>query len=683
MSALLPQLDTTYYVDGNNDILKLMDYYYSMAYTINQAYWSEADIDTRFKVGDQTLWNDIYGNLPAFRRRQFNFNRIRRVINMITGYQRQHRYSSVVVPVENSDQDTSDQLSKVLFWANQQGNVLETISEAFEGAITTGMSLLSVWMDYRQDPINGDIRVDNLAYNEFMIDPYFKKKDLSDCRFIWTRKWLSKTELRSIFPERQYEVDSMYARGWRDGKFQFEPEAYNYGMQDLLSYDEFWYMDYRTKKMLVDTETGGSIEWKGDDDNLALYQYRFPQIQVIDYQQPTVKLAIVINGRPFYNGVNPMGNIDRFPHVPVMAYYEPQVPYFPWRCTGVVRGLRDSQYLYNRKRIIECDMLESVVLTGVKYKEDSLVNPKDAFLTGPGRSYALKQEASMDDVQPIPPPQVPPSFFQLSELLGREIQEISGVNEELLGSAIDDKAGILSMLRQGAGLTTLQILFDQLNFAQKELGKVCIGLIQENFTPGKVKRIINEEPTDQFYTRAFQKFDCVVEEGLYTSTQKQLNFAQLLNLREIGMPVPTGVLIECSTLQNKKKLTEAIEAQEQKQQQLTQTAEAMQIELLKAQIEDLQAKSVANTGLGAERFARIEENKALAIERIAEAEKDRSLGVLHELQAMKELEEMDLNQVKGLLEVIQSMKMMSEIKEDSERKEIKSSKSAMGALNAA
>jgi hypothetical protein len=59
-------------------------------------------------------------------------------------------------------------------------------------------------------------------------------------------------------------------------------------------------------------------------------------------------------------------------------------------------------------------------------------------------------------------------MIQLSELLGQEIQQISGVNEELLGSAQDDKAGILSMLRQGAGLTTLQGLFDNLDFATKK-----------------------------------------------------------------------------------------------------------------------------------------------------------------------------------------------------------------------
>lgn len=98
--TLFPQLSDTYYVDNDHNILKLMDYTYSKYITINQSFWSEADIDSRFKAGDQSLWNDIYGNLPAFRKRQFSFNRIRRIINMISGYQRQHRKSTVVTPIE-------------------------------------------------------------------------------------------------------------------------------------------------------------------------------------------------------------------------------------------------------------------------------------------------------------------------------------------------------------------------------------------------------------------------------------------------------------------------------------------------------------------------------------------------------------------------------------------------------
>ena len=49
-------------------------------------------------------------------------------------------------------------------------------------------------------------------------------------------------------------------------------------------------------------------------------------------------------------------------------------------------------------------------------------------------------------------------MIELSRALAEDITKISGVNEELLGSATDDKAGILSMLRQGASLTTLQTI---------------------------------------------------------------------------------------------------------------------------------------------------------------------------------------------------------------------------------
>jgi len=97
-----------------------MENTYAQSITINQSFWAEADIDTRFKAGDQTLWNDIYGDMPSFRRRMFNFNRIRRACNMITGYQRRNRKSTIVTPIENSDEKTADQFTKIMLWAMEK-----------------------------------------------------------------------------------------------------------------------------------------------------------------------------------------------------------------------------------------------------------------------------------------------------------------------------------------------------------------------------------------------------------------------------------------------------------------------------------------------------------------------------------------------------------------------------------
>lgn len=654
---LFPELGQEYYNEHDRDITQRMSAFYADSISINQTFWQEADTDTRFAAGDQTLWAELYGNLPTTRRRQFNFNRIRRIVNMISGYQRRNRKSTIVTPVENGDEETADQFTKVMMWINNQEGILETISDAFEhGACITGMNLLQVWVDYRSDPVSGNIKVDNCSYNSFLIDPFFKKADLSDCNAIWKRSYLTKREIISLLPDQKEDILGLWGRDNRDGKFQFMVENYSYDTKNLLAYDEYYYRDYRHQRMLVDTQTGEALEWKSqNEEGLKRFLTLYPQVTIIEQEIPTVKLAIVVAGKVMYNDANPLG-IDSYPFVPVIGYYNPQMPYFPYRVQGVVRGLRDAQYLYNRRKVIELDILESQINSGFIYKENALVNPKDVFMSGQGKGLAIKDSAMVTDVQQIVAPQIPPSMIQLSELLGKEIQEISGVNEELLGSAMDDKAGILSMLRQGAGLTTLQGLFDQLDRSQRILGKIILDIIQTNFTPGKIQRIIEEQPTPQFYNKAFGKYDANVEEGLNTTNQKQMQFAQLLQLREVGVPVPDEVLLEACTIQNKKKLVEIIKATQQQQQQMAQEQQQAQVAETMARTELAQARAIADKGLGLERMSRIEENEALSVERKAQASRDENEGLLALVKALKEIDGLDMQHVEQAINLMQAVK---------------------------
>ena len=666
--SIFPKLDPKFYIDGDYEIQKMLNEAYAEMITINQSYWSEGDLDARFRAGDLTLWNDIYGNLPSYRRRDFNFNIIQTPCNMITGYQRQHRKQVVCTPVEGSDEITAQQFSKLLIWANNQQNIMNTFSEACDGAVTTGMNLLSVWLDYRSDPINGDIRVDNLSYNGFLIDPYFKKQDLSDCNRVWVRKYLSKQQARSLYPERQKDIDLMQGNYNKDGKFQFLPESYNYSNRNLLIHDEYWYWTFRTRKVIVDTQTGESMEWKGEEDTLVEFLKDFPHVTTVDQEIPTVNLITMLNGVSMYNGKNPMG-IDRYPFVCVPFYYDPQIPYYPQRIRGLVRDMRDPQYLFNRRMIINLDIAESTIASGWKYKESALINPNDVFLTGQGKGLALKDEAQMTDVEKIEPSAPRPELMQLGEQLKALIPQITGINEELLGSAVDEKAGILSMLRQGAGLVTLQKVFDQWDYSLKMLGEIEMDLIQANWTPGKIKRIINEEPSPQIYNRNFGKFDCVIEEAVMTPTQKQLAFQQTLYLREIGIPVPDEYILKLSTLQDKDKLIEQMAQIAQQQQQMQQAQMQAQQQVAAAQAENLHAQAIANQGLGYERASRVEENQALAVERRAEAIKDIQAGTLDQVKAAKELQTMDLTQLSQLLEILRAIQ-----EKDSETAEAASEK---------
>jgi hypothetical protein len=524
------------------------------------------------------------------------------------------------------------------------------------------MNLLHVWMDYRSDPISGNIRVDNCHYNAFLIDPFFRKPDLSDCNYIWKRSYLNKREAISLLPAYAEDILGLSAQDYKDGKFHYMPETYNYGMKNLLSYDEYYYRDYRTQKCLVDTETGEVMEWPTEDrDRMNQFLNMYPQVTVLEQEIPTVRLAIVVQNKVLYDGPNPSGS-DCYPFVPVFSYYEPQMPYWPWRCQGVVRGLRDAQYLYNRRRIIELDILESQINSGWKYKEDSLVNPKDVFLSGQGRGLALKAEANMADVEQILPPQIPPSMIELSNLLAKEIQEVAGVSDELLGfDNKDTLSGFHAMLKQSASTTTLQSLFDNLDRAQKLVGRLMIDLIQANFTPGKVQKILEgQKPMPQFYNKAFGTYHAVVEEGLNTSTQRQMQMGQMLILRDAGVPITNEDLLEASTVQNKKQIIDNMQKQQQQQAQQQQMQMQMALQEQEAKIKLASAQATANEGLGLERISRVQENQALAVERRAAAVRDQDTGSLNLVKALKEIDTVDLEHVEKLLSLSSIMKAQAQ-----------------------
>src|SRR5579859_3825 len=660
---LFPQLGPQYYDERHKGILARMEAAYAESITINQSQWAEADTDLRFYTGDQTMWNDLYGNLPANRRRNFNFNRVRRVVDMVSGHQRRNRKSTICTPVENGDAETADQFTKILMWINNQEGVLDTISEAFQGSLITGMNFLQLWMDYREDPISGNIKVDNCAYNSFLVDPYMRKQDMSDCNYIWKRSYLTKRECIALLPEYTEEIMSLWVHDNRDGKFQYMPESYNYGLKNLLTYDEYYYRDYRTQKMLVDTQTGETMEWKSsNDDRLKHFLQTYPQVTVVDQEIPTVRLAIVVQAKVMYDGPIPMG-IDSYPFVPVLTYYHPESPYWPFRVQGMVRGLRDAQYLYNRRRIVELDILESQINSGYIYKENALVNPRDVFLSGQGKGLALKSDANMTDVVQIQAPQIPPSMIQLSELLAKEIQEVAGVSDELLGfDNKDTLSGYHSMLKQSASTTTLQCIFDLLDKSQKLLGKKMIELVQANFTPGKVKKILEgEEPQPQFYSKAFGKYHAVVEEGLNTSTQQQMQMAQMLMLREAGVAITSEDLLEVSTIQNKKRIIENMQKAQQQQAEMQQQQMQAALQEQAARTELAQARAEADRGLGVERTSRVQENQALAVERRAAAVKDQEIGLLNLVKALKEIEGIDLAHVEKLVNLSRILKEQEQV----------------------
>lgn len=648
------------------ELKQMKDWFYTQNYPANSALWMQAAVDKRFKVGDQNLYNMVYGNNTQ-QMNKFFFNLIRRHINMICGFQRKNRKSTITLPISDNDDPLADDYNKVMRWCDDRDGYQEYQSQAFEGAVDTGMNLIWMYMDYALDPLSGDLFSDNVAYNNFLIDAYFRKQDLSDCNGLWRRRWESKQGAKLLVPGYAKELEKMRPTGMKDGRFPLQAELQNIATNNLFTYDEFYYRTTREARIILDPYSGEAVEWEemeGDENDLMERTLaEQPWLVVKKTQVPTVKMVLSIGDHIIYHGKNQL-QTDSYPCVPTLCYHEPDIASYAWRCMGVIRNLRDSQFLYNMRKVIELQILQSQVNSGWIYPTDAVVDTKAFRQTGEGFLIPLKAGHLPSEIQRIEAAAIPQSLLELSQSLSEDITKISGVNEELLGAATDDKSGILSMLRQGAGLTTLQTIFDKLDYTQRLYGKIRLQAIRKNFSKGKIRNILGHEPDARFFTSHSQKYGIAVEEGNYSATQRQMELKQLLDFKELGMPIADKSIIRAAFLSNKKQIIQDMEEQQKGQMEQAQAQAQQQQKIDNSKIMASFAKAKSDLAREKDLMASAQEKIAKIEDIRADAERKGTESDLNLVKLMVELEDMQFNQFKEAFIMAQEVKAANQIQSE-------------------
>lgn len=645
------------------DIIRDFDTRYNEAYYAWDPFFPLAERDLRFYLGDQ--WDEREKRqLFQEGRSTFVFNRVRRNINMITGYQRKHRLSSVVSPVENSDQQTADQLSQLLLYVMNYGEGYRTISDCFGGALKTGWNLASIWVDYRDDPVNGDIRFGREPYNGFIVDPYFTKLDFSDASYLLRRRYLSAEHTASLLPGQEKEVYALYEQGWeRDDKFTWLPYQRQPNGQQMMAYSEMFQQKWKNVPMLVDMETGETTEFDVDNALLKVFLEKYPQLKVVERPKRYIEQNIIVNDHVMRTEINPYG-LDEYPFVPFTAIFEPESDQWGLKVQSLTRCMVDPQREANRRRSQMTDLLDSQINSGWIANENSVINPSSLFQTSQGKVIWRREDAPPGALEKIPPAQIPPSMFQLQELYDRDMMEIAGVNDAAFGqSDMGQESGVMMMLRQGAAIVNLQELFDNLRFSQKAISKKVLKLIQK-WKPEKVERIINQKPTQEFYDAEFTKYDVTVQEGVLTDTQRQMYFRQLVDLRQVGAPVTGEMLAKAAPIQGKSEYIQELSQMEKQQAQAAQQAQQVQQQVLNSQLEYNKASAIEKISGAKERFTRSVANMGLEDERASAAVENRADASLSRAKAIKELEQMDDERLVKFLSIVRMMEEMNRQKEE-------------------
>lgn len=629
---------------------------YDDSINILQTMWYQMDVDQRFSMADQDIWGLIFPGVATYRRKIFNFNIINPIIQAIGGQQRATRKSSICIPILKESQKTADQLTKGLYHVHNQSGAYQVYSDCYElGALVQGLGFLSIYRDMSEDPISGDIKIRYIDPKACLFDPCMRKHDMSDARFFETRQFFDRQEAARIYPNFADKILSLPGGSYRDDKFFYMPEVYQIQNPNMIAIDESWYLATRNCQFLIDMETEETQEFSGDEEDLRIILSQFKsRLKVINGTKKTVRRTILVNDRVLIDEADP-NHIDRYPIVPMLAYCTADTPYYAYKYRGVVRDMRDPQYLFNRLKVSNLDILDTQQ-QGLKIKQGSLTTPDDAFNQGHGRALFIKKDAQMSDVEPmqvIPPS---PVMIQMEEQLMQIVHRIAGVDPSAMGVDVDDKAGIISMMRQAATSRNLQRLSDQFDEAQRLAGDIMVNMMIKNWTFGKWKQVLGEEPTAEFDNKAFNKYGCKVIQSVLTESQQQLELAQLLHLNEI-LPgvVPPGRIINAMTIQNKDEFIQEIEANQKAQQE--QQDKMAQLQMQQIQVDNQTKMSYAHSqeGLAQERIAKITTDKAVAEDKLKRAHEQDTHALLNLVKIAKELKGLDIDHLNKQVELLKAL----------------------------
>jgi hypothetical protein len=623
---------------SQGNVRQWLDNLASKVKPIEQARWNQSHIDTNFYAGNQSFVNNLFNYNATSRSNEYYFNICQQPINMITGLQRQHRKSITYIPVEGADPKTTDQYTSLITHCMNTEGIHEQFSKACELAAISGLVLVQPYLDYSgDDSAQGDLKLKIWEYNSFLVDPYFRDPSMADAQFVWCQEYIAKQEALSRFEDRQDEIKSMTTQ--KSGNFYFLPENQNLQQSDLLVLSYVWYKWRTKKKRLYSRSRKQFFDFAGGEENLEQLLYNIPDMEVVTVEVPTWKLAVVLNDQLMFQGENPLG-FNNCPFIPIFWNYEPHINLPELRVRSLIRTMRSSQFLFNYKVISNNDIAAATINAGWMRKIGAVANEDNLKKADQGYDIIINEGYELADCQKIIPSAVPESDLALAQQMSDLIFQTSGINMENWSAQEDKQVSSLTVLmKQAANLMVFQKYFDQWDFSLKLLGERLLQICLNNWNGEKVALMIGEEPTPHFYSRVFAKFQTVVEEGLLTPTQKNLQAQQMLDINTVfGREVlPPSMIIKDMNVQGKAEIIQFLQQQEQQASQMQQEETAVQHAFENAKLQELITKTTNNLAMARERHSRSDSNIGLFEERLSMISKNHSMAIKEKMEATTKL----------------------------------------------
>ena len=568
-----------------------------------------AQEDYDFVAGKQ--WTD--GEKKAFEasgRPSITINRIKPLINVLSGYQRLNRYDIEFLPRTGDDVDICQVRKGITKYVLDRCDYDSQESAAFLDAAIGGLGWLDVSYEFDEEVQDGEARVKREDPFSIYVDPESHKPDFSDAKYICRGKWVDKDELISVYPEHKEEIEAQYAvydSDERESERQIDDPMWYKADIKKVRLVECWYKRKKTVQVFylqdgsMVTQDNATVDMFLQGLIVGQDKIHVTEVRVCSFFD-TVLLEDIES--PYEHG--------EFPLVPITCYAfgMGDLP------AGFVRDLKDPQREINRRRIQVLHILNTSGNGGGWIEEDAMTPEQKAEFERRGsvpghfsevRSMALQQGKILERGMQNPPVAV----IQAESQATSDLTAISGINEALMGVDIPSgSSGRAIELKQKQAITHIAPMFDHLREAKKKVAYLLwgrrghAGVIPQFYTEDKVYRvegqngqqfirvnqqIIEQDPLGNTIYRTLNdlsqgEFDIVVSDTQASTTQRQAQMWSLVDaVSKLGVPgdLVFDIILDLSDLPNKEEIKQRW--QERQQAQAQQAQQQMQLEMIKNQ----------------------------------------------------------------------------------------------------
>tara|TARA_Y100001963_G_scaffold24209_1_gene32497 strand:- start:2449 stop:4599 length:2151 start_codon:yes stop_codon:yes gene_type:complete len=590
-----------------------------------------------FYRGEQWDEEDI-ASLDAEGRPALTINTVLPTINTVLGEQSTRRADIQFKPRRGGEEEVAHTLTK-LYMQIADNNKLDWVEQQVfsDGLIMDGRGYFDVRMDFT-DHVEGEIRITAKDPLDILIDPDAKDSDPKGWNEVIETKWMTLDEIEELYGKKKADALQFIAENGNSfGRDSVEYEENRFGDLDMDNDylgagipDEDEYKTVKSLRVIerqhkrmtrvecfVDPDTGDSRQvpegWSTAKAKKFAKQYGLSLISKIKRK---VRWTVTCDKTVLHDDWSPY---EDFTIVPFFAYFRRGRPF------GMVRNLLSPQEQLNKIASQELHIVNTTANSGWMVESGSLVGMTADDLEEHGAETGLVVEYNRGSTPPvkIQPNQIPTGLDRIGQKAALNIKTISGINDSMLGTDSAEVSGVAIQAKQNRGVIMIQVPLDNLRKTRQYLAEKILNLIQSFYTEQRIIQVTNEEdplkPREPMVVNEMTpegriindltigEYDVVVSTAPARDSFDEVQFAEALNLRQVGVSIPDDAIIEYSHLARKGELAKRIrvmtgqepptpEQQEAAamQQQLAMQSVQLEIAKLEAEVRKLQTEAAVN-----------------------------------------------------------------------------------------